>query len=71
MRFVFVFLSILVFIMEDIKSELEAKKTKLRELLESKSKANCDTRHLSAADVRREQEIEDLEEEISQIEKKA
>lgn len=56
--------------MEDLKTELESKKEKLRTLLESKSKANCDTRNLSAADIQREEEIEELEEAITALEKK-
>jgi hypothetical protein len=54
--------------MADVKSELEEKKARLRALLESRSKANCDTRHLSAADMHREEEIEDLEDEIKALE---
>ena len=50
------------------KSELDVKKARLESLLESKSKASCDTRHLSAADMRREEEIEDLEDEIKALE---
>jgi hypothetical protein len=50
------------------KPDLEAKKERLASLLESKSKANCDTRHLSPADIQREQEIEDLEDEIKALE---
>ena len=57
--------------MEDTKAEIEVKKLRLAELLESKSKASCDTRHLSPADVKREQEIEELEDEIAKLEKKA
>jgi hypothetical protein len=57
--------------MEETKNELQEKKSRLAELLESKSKANCDTRHLSASDVQREQEIEDLEGEIAELEKNA
>lgn len=56
--------------MEDLKEKLEAKREKLKALLESRSKANCDTRHLSAADIQREEEIEDLEDEIAVLEKK-
>ena len=56
--------------MENLKEKIEDRKEKLRTLLESKSKANCDTRHLSAADIQREEEIEDLEEEIAALEKK-
>ena len=50
------------------KSELDVKKARLESLLESRSKASCDTRHLSAADMRREEEIEDLEDEIKALE---
>ena len=57
--------------MEETKNELQEKKSRLAELLESKSKASCDTRHLSASDVQREQEIEDLEDEIAELEKNA
>ena len=56
--------------MKDAKQELAEKKERLRVLLESKSKASCDTRHLSPADIRREQEIEDLESEIADVEEK-
>ena len=56
--------------MENLKEKIKDRKEKLRTLLESKSKANCDTRHLSAADIQREEEIEDLEDEIAALEKK-
>ena len=56
--------------MENLKDTIEDKKGKLRTLLESKSKANCDTRHLSASDIQREEAIEDLEDEIAALEKK-
>lgn len=55
--------------MKDTKQELAEKKDKLKALLESKSKASCDTRHLSSADIKREQEIEDLESDIAALEK--
>ena len=54
--------------MSSNKSELEEKKARLQTLLESRSQANCDTRHLTAADVRREEEIEELEDEIQALE---
>jgi|APSaa5957512622_1039677.scaffolds.fasta_scaffold344196_2 hypothetical protein len=54
--------------MEQTKSELEKKKARLEELLVTRSEASCDTRHLSPADVQREQEIEDLEDEIAELE---
>jgi hypothetical protein len=50
------------------KSELEVKKARLEFLLESRSKASCDTRNLTAADMKREEEIEDLEDEIKALE---
>ena len=52
-------------------SILEQKRARLKKLLDSRSESTCDadTRHLSAADIRREQEIEDLEEEIKVLEK--
>ena len=54
--------------MEEATSELGKLKARLQELLDARSKASCDTRHLSPADVKREQEIEDLEEEIAELE---
>ena len=54
--------------MKDVK-QLDEKKGRLKGLLDSKSRANCDTRHLSPADIRREQEIENLEGEIADLEK--
>ena len=50
-------------------SELEQKRARLAVLVETRSKANCDTRHLSAADISREEEIEQLEDEIAKLEK--
>ena len=57
--------------METKESVLEQKKERLQKLLDSRSKSACDTdtRHLSAADIRREQEIEELEDEIKALEK--
>ena len=57
--------------MEDNAAALAERRARLKELLESRSQANCDTRHLSAADMKREEEIEELEEEISKLEKDA
>ena len=56
--------------MEELKWELEKKQSRLQKLLDAKSKANCDTRHLTAGDIQREEEIEDLETEIAELEKK-
>ncbi len=54
--------------MSNENTELEAKKARLQTLLESRSKANCDTRNMTSADVRREEEIEELEDEIKALE---
>ena len=51
--------------------ELQEKKDQLKTLIETRSKAGCDTRHLSASDIQREEEIEDLEEKIQELEQKA
>ncbi len=56
--------------MEDTRRKLEKKRGRLQKLLDARSKAPCDTRHLSAGDVQREQEIEDLESEIAALERK-
>jgi hypothetical protein len=52
------------------RTELVQKKERLALLVEQRSKANCDTRHLSPADIKRETDIEELEEEILALEKK-
>lgn len=49
--------------------ELKLKKAKLQELKKSKSKATCSSTYSSGIDVRRETEIEELEEEIKKLEK--
>ena len=54
--------------MRDVKSELEQKKAQLQELIRSRPKANCSSKYSSEIDVRRESEIEDLEEEIQTLE---
>ena len=54
--------------MRDVKSELEKKKAQLEELIRSRPKANCSSKYSSEIDVRRESEIEDLEEEIQTLE---
>ncbi|HUV08461.1 MAG TPA: hypothetical protein VMX75_12070 [Spirochaetia bacterium] len=48
--------------------ELEKKKATLKELIRSRSKANCSSVVSSEADVRRESQIEELEEEIKNLE---
>ena len=57
--------------MSRITTELEQKKVKLNELIKSRSKANCSAFYSSEADVRRESEIEDLEDEIRELEYEA
>ena len=56
--------------MNDVKYELEKKQGRLRKLLDIRSEANCDTRNRTAADVEREQEIEELEDDIEELETK-
>jgi len=52
------------------KDELTEKKRKLQELIRARSKATCSSVVSSEIDVRRETEIEELEEEIQELEKK-
>ena len=54
--------------MDNTREELERKKETLRELIRSRSQANCSSTYSSAADVRRESGIEELEEEIERLE---
>ena len=56
--------------MNDLKFDLEKKQGQLIKLLKIRSDANCDTRNRTAADVQREQEIEELEADIEALEKK-
>ena len=56
--------------MNDAKYDLEKKQGQLTKLLKIRSDANCDTRNRTAADVQREQEIEELESDIEALEKK-
>ena len=51
-----------------LEDKLEEKISRLKHLKESKSGANCASIHYSKADVQREIEIEELEEEIKKIE---
>jgi polyhydroxyalkanoate synthesis regulator phasin len=51
--------------------ELADKKRRLQELVRSRSKATCAGILSSEIDVRRETQIEELEEEIRRLEKKA
>jgi len=54
--------------MRDVKSELDKKNAQLQELIRSRPKANCSSKFSSEIDVRRESEIEVLEEEIQTLE---
>jgi hypothetical protein len=56
--------------MGDVRAELEQKRTRLAGLKESRSKANCSTKYSSAAQMQRELEIEELEDEIKTLEQK-
>ena len=56
--------------MKQKKSMLEQKREKLKKLINSRSKANCSTKYSSKADVKREMEIEELEQEIKTLESK-
>jgi len=55
--------------MSEIATTLEAKKRELRALKESRSIANCSRGHSTEADVRRELEVETLEDEIRELTK--
>ncbi|MBN2533139.1 MAG: hypothetical protein JXB88_09610 [Spirochaetales bacterium] len=54
--------------MEDLNAELKKKKERLAELIKSRSKTTCSLTYSSKADVDRETEIEELEEEIEALE---
>jgi hypothetical protein len=56
--------------MANVKDELAEKKRKLQELIRARSKATCSSVVSTEIDVRRETEIEDLEEQIQELEKK-
>ena len=56
--------------MTEIEKELQEKKSKLAELIRSRSDANCASKYSSEQDVQRETEVEDLEDEIKALEKK-
>jgi polyhydroxyalkanoate synthesis regulator phasin len=55
--------------MPHVKDELTEKKRKLQELIRARSKATCSSVVSSEIDVRRETEIEELEEQIQELEK--
>ena len=56
--------------MEDLKKELEKKVIRLQELVKARSKAYCTSVNSSADEVRRETEIDELEQEIKRLESK-
>jgi len=56
--------------MPNAKDELAEMNRKLQELIRARSKATCSTVVSTEIDVRRETEIEDLEEQILELEKK-
>ena len=56
--------------MTNVKDELAEKRRKLQELIRARSKATCSSVVSTEIDVRRETEIEDLEEQIQELEKK-
>jgi polyhydroxyalkanoate synthesis regulator phasin len=55
--------------MPHVKDELTEKKRKLQELIRARSKATSSSVVSSEIDVRRETEIEELEEQIQELEK--
>ncbi len=55
--------------MADLRRELKDRKGKLAALKSNQSKANCSTTNSSAADMQREMQIEELEDEIRRLEK--
>jgi hypothetical protein len=55
--------------MDDLKAKLEEKVMRLKILVDSRSKAYCSNIISSEEEVKREMEIEELEEEINRIEK--
>ena len=56
--------------MENLEAQIERKRGRLESLRGARSKANCSAHSSSAADLRRQEEIEELEEEISKLEKR-
>jgi hypothetical protein len=56
--------------MEDLKKELEKKVNRLQELVQARSKAYCTSVNSSADEVKRETEIDELEQEIKKLETK-
>jgi hypothetical protein len=55
--------------MKGLKEQLEAKRVRLDRLVKARSQAYCATVLSNEADVQRETEIEELEEEIASLEK--
>jgi len=55
--------------MDELRAKLEEKILRLQQLVKSRPKAFCSTVNSSEEDVKRESEIDDLEEEIKHLEK--
>ena len=55
--------------MNELRAKLEEKILRLQQLVKSRPKAFCSTVNSSEEDVKRESEIDDLEEEIKHLEK--
>ncbi|KPJ89515.1 MAG: hypothetical protein AMS17_01705 [Spirochaetes bacterium DG_61] len=55
--------------MDELKAQLEKNILRLEQLIKSRPKAFCSTVHSSEVDVKRESEIDELEEEIKRLEK--
>lgn len=52
---------------DTIKDYIAEKKKKLEELIKSRPKANCSDTYSSASDVKREEQIEELEDQIKEL----
>lgn len=55
--------------MKTLELELKEKESRLAELMQARSRANCSSTYSSKAEVERETEIEELEEEIEALKK--
>ncbi len=56
--------------MEDLMKQLEEKEKKLKEMKDNKSGAFCVNEHGSSSNMKFEMEIEELEDEISELKRK-
>jgi len=52
----------------ELKKQLESKVLRLQELIKARSKAYCTSVHSTGAEIKREAEIDELEEEIKKLE---